>query len=156
LGLDSPTLANGSFENGDVAAFLEAMLQEWTGRFVVVGDGGRMPKGDPIRALVAHIAERLVLERLPPDAPRLNPVEPWWSWRKWARLSSGGPRDAQELDARVIAEVGSGPGGASIPEEPVPCLGPPASARIPFLTLNSRADEHKEGERGHPSRRRPP
>jgi hypothetical protein len=104
LGLDSQTLANGSFENGDVAAFLEAMLQEWTGRFVVVGDVGRMPKGDPIRALVDHIAERLVLERLPPDAPRLNSVEPWWSWRKWARLSTGGPRDAQELDARVIAE----------------------------------------------------
>jgi DDE superfamily endonuclease len=105
LGLYSQTLANGYFDNWYVAAFLEAMLQELTGRFVVVRDGGSMHKGDPIRALVDHFAARLVLERLPPYAPMLNPVEPLWSWLKWERLSNWGPRDAPELDARVIAAL---------------------------------------------------
>src|SRR5512135_861086 len=44
LGLYSHTLANGSFDNWYVTAFLEAMLQELTGRFVVVWDGGSMHK----------------------------------------------------------------------------------------------------------------
>ena len=105
LGLYSQTLANDYFDNWYVAAFLEAMLQELTGRFVVVWDGGSMHKGDPIRTLVDHFAERLVLEMLPPYAPMLNPVEPLWSWLKWERRSNWGPRDAQELDARVIAEL---------------------------------------------------
>src|SRR5512143_4140118 len=81
------------------------MVQELTGRFVVVWDGGSMHKGDPIRALVDHFADRLALEKLPPYAPMLNPVESLWSWLKWERLSNFGPQDAHELDARVIAEL---------------------------------------------------
>ena len=34
-----------------------------------------MHKGDPIRDLLSHFAGRLDLERLPPYAPMLNPVE---------------------------------------------------------------------------------
>src|SRR5512135_322130 len=94
LGLYSHTLANGYFDNWYVTAFLEAMLQELTGRFVVVWDGGSMHKGDPIRALVDHFADRLALEKLPPYAPMLNPVESLWSWLKWERLSNFGPQDA--------------------------------------------------------------
>ena len=51
LGLFARTLANGYFDNWYVAAFLEAMLQELAGRFVVVWDGGTMHKGDPIHQL---------------------------------------------------------------------------------------------------------
>lgn len=105
LGLYYHTLANGYFDNWYVTAFLEAMLQELTGRFVVVWDGGSMHKGDPIPALVDHFADRLALEKLPPYAPMLNPVESLWSWLKWERLSNFGPQDAHELDARVIAEL---------------------------------------------------
>jgi transposase len=107
LGLYSQTLPNGYFDNWYITAFLEAMLQELTGRFVVVWDGGSMHKGEPIRALVDHFADRLNLEMLPPYAPMLNPVEPLWSWLKWERLSNFGPKDARELDARVIAELAS-------------------------------------------------
>ena len=105
LGLDYHPGANGSCDNWSVTAVLEAMVPELTGRFVVVGDGGRMQKGDPIRALVDHCADRLVLEKLPPYAPRLNAVEPLWSWLQGERLSNGGPKDARERDARVIAEL---------------------------------------------------
>jgi transposase len=90
-----------------VTAFLEAMLKDLSGRFVVVWDGGTMHKGEPIEALVRHFADRLSLERLPPFAPMLNPVEWLWSWLKWERLSNFAPHDVRELDGRVVAELAS-------------------------------------------------
>jgi len=105
LGLYFHTLANGYFDSWYMAAFLEAMLKDLAGRFIVVWDGGTMHKGDPIRDLVSHFADRLDLERLPPYAPMLNPVEPLWSWLKWGRLNNLGPKDAHELDMRAIAEL---------------------------------------------------
>jgi DDE superfamily endonuclease len=107
LGLYSHTLADGYFDSWYVAAFIEAMLKDLEGRFVVVWDGGTMHKGEPIEAMSAHYADRLVLERLPAFAPMLNPVEWLWSWLKWERLSNFAPRDVGELDRRVVAELAS-------------------------------------------------
>ena len=105
LGLYAHTLAGGYFDSWYIAAFLEAMLKDLNGRFVVVWDGGPMHRGDPIRDLMGRFADRLDLERLPPYAPVLNPVESLWSWLKWSRLSNLGPKDVAELDARVSAEL---------------------------------------------------
>jgi transposase len=105
LGLYYHTLAGGYFDNWYVTAFVEAMLKERDGRFVVVWDGGTMHKGEPIAAMETHFADRLSVERLPPFAPMLNPVEWLWSWLKWERLSNFAPLDVRELDARVIAEL---------------------------------------------------
>ncbi|HMB05686.1 MAG TPA: IS630 family transposase [Isosphaeraceae bacterium] len=105
LGLYFHTLADGYFDNWYVTAFLEAMLHDLRGRFVVVRDGGSMHKGEPIRELEAHFSDRLVLERLPPFAPVLNPVECLWGWLKYSRLNNFAPRDPAELDGRVTAEL---------------------------------------------------
>jgi hypothetical protein len=105
LGLYFRTLPNGYFENWSVAAFLEAMMGELAGRFVVVWDGGTMHKGDPIRQLTTCFADRLSLEALPPWAPMLNPVEPLWGWLKYDQLCNFAPQDALELDGRVVAEL---------------------------------------------------
>ena len=105
LGLYFHTLADGYFDNWYVTAFLEALLHDLPGRFVVVWDGGTMHKGEPIEALEAHFADRLSVERLPPFAPVLNPVEALWSWLKYSRLNNLAPRDPAELDGRVIAEL---------------------------------------------------
>jgi transposase len=105
LGLYFHTLADGYFDNWYVTAFIEAMLHDLNGRFVVVWDGGPMHKGEPIRALETQFADRLILERLPPWAPMLNPVEPLWSWLKWERLSNFAAHDVSELDRRVVAEL---------------------------------------------------
>ena len=105
LGLFSKTLPNGYFDSWYMAAFLEAMLKELPGRFVVVWDGGPMHKGDPIHQLTDYFADRLCLEPLPPWAPMLNPTEPLWAWLKYDRLCNYTPRDAIELDGRVIAEL---------------------------------------------------
>jgi hypothetical protein len=105
LGLFSGTLVNGYFDNWYSAAFLEALLQELTGRVIVIWDGGTMHKGDPIRDLMDYFADRLCLERLPPYAPELNPVEFLWSWLKYSRLNNFAPRDAIQLNEHVVAEL---------------------------------------------------
>jgi transposase len=107
LGLYYQTLPDGYFDSWYVTAFVEAMLKDVGGRFVIVWDGGNMHKGEPIEALLSHFAGRLSLERLPPFAPMLDPVEPLWSWLKWERLSNFAPHDVRELDGRVRAELES-------------------------------------------------
>ena len=76
LGLYFHTLADGYFDNWYVTAFLEAMLHDLAGRFVVVWDGGPMHKGDPIQRLEAHFADRLSLER---SAAVGADAQPGWS-----------------------------------------------------------------------------
>jgi transposase len=105
LGLYFQTLPGGYFNTWCVAAFLEAMMRDVPGRFVAVWDGGPMHKGDPIRQLTSHCADRLSLEALPPWAPMLNPVESLWAWRKYGRLCNFAPHDLDELDSRVRAEL---------------------------------------------------
>lgn len=101
----SQTLADGYFDNWHVTAFLEAMLRDLPGRFVVDWDGGTMHKEEPIRELDAQFSDRLSLERLPPFAPMFNPVEALWSRLKYSRLSNFAPRTTAELDSRVIAGI---------------------------------------------------
>ena len=105
LGLFSRTWVNDCFDPWYSAAFLEALLKELSGRVVVVWDGGSRPEGDPIAQLPDVMADRLGLERFPPDAPILCPVEPVWSWLKYSRLCNYAPHDAIELEGRVIAAL---------------------------------------------------
>ena len=105
LGLYFQTLVNDFFNPWNVAAFLEALLVAVPGRVVVVWDGGPMHKGDPIRQTQEVYSDRITLERLPPYAPMLNPVEPLWSWLKYGRLSvcvhDKLPTPGMSLDARA-------------------------------------------------------
>jgi transposase len=105
LGLFSRTQVNDYFDNWTSAAFLETLLKQRTGRVVVVWDGGSMPKGDPINQWQALLKGRLSLERFPPYAPELNPAEPVWSGLKSSRLGNFAPRDAIELNGRVVSEL---------------------------------------------------
>ena len=128
LGLYFHTLADGYFDNWYVTAFLEAMLHDLPGRFVVVWDGGTMHKGDPIRALEAHFADRLSLERLPPFAPMLNPVEPLWSWLKYYAVEQLRPARRGRTRRPSGRRVDGDPRRSGVPAELVPCLGTPAPA----------------------------
>lgn len=107
LGLFFQTLVNDYFNNQAAAAFLQMLLQEIPGRMVVVWDGGSMHKGDPIREQVERFGPRLSLERLPPYAPMLNPVEPIWSWLKYGRLCNYAPADGRQLEEAVMRELTS-------------------------------------------------
>jgi transposase len=99
------TLVNDYFNNHRSAGFLDLLMREIPGCMVVIWDGGSMHKGDPIRERVQRFAPRLQLERLPPYAPMLNPVEPIWSWLKYERLSNFAPQDAQQLRKAVVGEL---------------------------------------------------
>ena len=105
LGLSFRTLVRGYFNNARVAAVLEGLLEELGGPAVVVWDGGAMHRGDPITDLVARAGGRLALERLPPYGAELMPVEPLWAWLKHGRMANFAPHDADELNARAVAEL---------------------------------------------------
>src|SRR5207249_12328740 len=98
LGLDFHTLVNDYFDNWSVTAFLEALLQDVAGRFVVIWDQGPMHKGDPIRQLTSLFANRLSLEDLPPWSPTHNPIEVLWGWLKYDQLYNFAPSEARELE----------------------------------------------------------
>ena len=105
LTLAFQTLVNGYFSNVEVAEFLSGALQWLSGPLVVIWDGGSMHKGGPISELVAESKGRLDLERLPPHAPKLNPVEQVWTWLKYDRLCNFAPQDAHDLNEAVIREL---------------------------------------------------
>ena len=105
LGLFSRSLVNDYFDPWYSTAFLEALMKELGGRVVAVWDGGSMHQGDPIAQLADVWSDRLSLEKFPPYAPMLCPVEPAWSWLKYSRLCNYAPHDAVELNERAVAEL---------------------------------------------------
>jgi putative transposase len=105
LGLSFQTAPNGYFNNSRMADFLRASLNRTQRPLVVVWDGGTMHQGDPIRALLKQAGQRLRLERLPPYAPMLNPVESLWSWLKYSRLNNFAPTGVAELNNRITEEL---------------------------------------------------
>ena len=105
LGLYYETLTNAYFNNERMAGFLERLSRVVPQRLIVIWDGGGLHKGDPIRDAVTRLAPRLGLERLPPYAPMLNPVEPLWSWLKHSRLANYAPSDAATARQRIHREL---------------------------------------------------
>jgi putative transposase len=105
LGLYYETLVNGYFNNLRVREFLERLLRALPEKILVVWDGGGMHKGDPIREAAVRFAPRLHLERLPPYAPMLNPVESVWSWLKYSRLANYAPPNAAISNHRIHQEL---------------------------------------------------
>lgn len=98
VGLLFHTLPDASVTGATVAAFLRRLLRRVRGRLIVVWDRWSGHGRPAVRAvLAAH--PRLTVERLPPYAPDLNPVEHLWSLVKWGELCNFAPADAAELDA---------------------------------------------------------
>lgn len=86
------------------ADFLRYLLRHLRGKVIVVWDGGPMHKGPHIRK-VLHDYPRLHLERLPPYAPDLNPVEYLWAHTKYNNLPNYLPDDVLELDKTIHKEM---------------------------------------------------
>jgi transposase len=107
LGLFFKTMINDYFDSFSMAAFLEAMLRSYKKPIIAVWDDGRNHTGGPIRDLLSTFPKRLFLEKLPPYAPVINPVEFVWSWLKFGKLSNFSPKDIWDLDRRVVEELAS-------------------------------------------------
>ena len=97
LGLYWRTFPKSFVNSARSAGFLRYLLRCLRGPVIVVWDGGPMHKGDPIRQVLADFP-RLSLERLPPYAPDLNPVEYLWSHLKYSRMANFVPDDVFQLD----------------------------------------------------------
>ena len=107
LGLAYQTLINGYFSNEETAEFLSGAVQGLAAPVVALWDRGTMHKGGPINDLVAESGGRLDLEPLPAHAAtaKLMPVEYLWKWLKYDRLCNLPPRDATDLNERVVREL---------------------------------------------------
>jgi transposase len=97
------TYPMGYVNKEEAAAFLSQLLRHLRGEVIVVWDGGSMHKGEPLRELLKR-HPRLSIERLPPYAPDLNPVEFLWEHLKYNELVNFAAEDAKELDG-VAHEV---------------------------------------------------
>jgi len=104
LGLYWQTFPRDFVNAQRTADFLRYLLRYLRGKVIVVWDGGPMHKGDPIRA-VLHDSPRLHLERLPPYAPDLNPVEYLWAHIKYGKLPNYLPVDVFELDTTIHKQM---------------------------------------------------
>jgi transposase len=106
LGFYFETLPDAYYNSERTAAFLTRLMREIPERLIVIWDGGNMHKGNPVREAVERFKPRLHLEKLPPYAPMINPVEQVWSWLKYSRLCNNAPCDAAELNRAVRRELG--------------------------------------------------
>jgi transposase len=70
---------HGALDSSAVVAFVEHLRREVSGRMVLIWDGAPMHRRQVSKEFLAHgAAPRLHLERLPADAPELNPGEGLW------------------------------------------------------------------------------
>jgi transposase len=69
--------------SAEVLVCLEHLLREVSGRMVIIWDGAPMHRRHRPKEFLAHgAAQRLHLERLPAEAPELNPGEGLWQQLK--------------------------------------------------------------------------
>jgi transposase len=101
LGLYFATRPDGFFTADAVVPFLRDLLKHLRGKVVVVWDRGPNHAGPLIRAFLQRNT-RLTLERLPPYAPDLNPVEVVWSWLKYGQLANYVPDGIKVLDNEIL------------------------------------------------------
>jgi putative transposase len=101
LGFYFATDPGGFFTAEKVVGFLRDLLRHLRGNVVVVWDRGSNHQGKVVKAFLAK-QRRLWLERLPPWAPDLNPVEAVWSWLKYGQLANFAPDGVAALDDEVI------------------------------------------------------
>jgi transposase len=120
------TLPKGYFDSAAVAGFLRELLRYLRGKVIVIWDNGNMHGGEPIRAVLRDFP-RLTLERLPPYAPDLNPVEWLWSYLKYGEMANFAPRDAAHLDGVVTDHL------VAIRRKPERIRGFYAGAKLPLL-----------------------
>jgi putative transposase len=97
LGLYFHTLPLGSFKGDSIASFLSDLLRHIRGKIIIIWDRWSAHGGKPIKALLAR-NPRVTIERLPPYAPELNPVEQIWTHLKWGQLANYIPQSADDLN----------------------------------------------------------
>jgi transposase len=89
----------------EVIWFLEQLLEEISGRVVVVWDNIGIHRSAEVSTFLWLNRRRLTVRRLPPYAPELNPDEGIWNALKVHRLANYCPTSLEELEATVQREL---------------------------------------------------
>jgi len=101
IGLHCLTFPDAYVDAAGYAAFVhDCLLPTVRGPLVLLHDGGQMHRGPALRE-VLRTHPRLTVQRLPPYAPELNPVEGVWNFAKDKELANFVPRDLDELHEAV-------------------------------------------------------
>ena len=104
LGLYFSSLVNGNYDGYTVAWFVRELLKHLRGNVIIVWDRGQMHCGPELNQLRAEFP-RLSIERLPPYAPDLNPVEHLWNFLKWQQLPNFAPRNVTHLEQEAYERL---------------------------------------------------
>ena len=87
-----------ALNGADVARFLRHLVDIIPDPLLVMGDGGPIHRGQPVRDLLTEVGrDRLLVERLPAYAPELNPDEGIWQYLKRVELRNVCCRSLQHL-----------------------------------------------------------
>lgn len=70
----------GAIRSPEVIAFLQALHRQLPGKVLLLWDGAPIHRSRVVTAFVQTQSDWLHVERLPADAPELNPVEYLWSY----------------------------------------------------------------------------
>lgn len=100
-GLYFQSLVNDYYNNLATSDFVRDLLRHLRGPVILVWDNGNNHKGPPIQKLLTDFP-RLTIERLPPYAPDLNPVEQLWQHLKVGHLANYAAPDIQTLDDKAL------------------------------------------------------
>jgi len=89
----------------DIVAFLSDLRRELPGPLTIVWDRHRIhSRAQRVQEWLAGQTD-VVLEDLPPYAPKLNPDEMVWSWLKYGRLPNLCPNDVTALHDHLSTEL---------------------------------------------------
>lgn len=78
----------GAVRTPAILRFLQHLRRHVRGRVILLWDGVQPHRAAAVRDWIARNGSWLTVERLPPYAPDLNPVEGMWAWLKGTALAN--------------------------------------------------------------------
>jgi transposase len=87
----------GSIKSPQVVEFLKHLQRQFKARLLIIWDGAAIHRSRLVSDFLATTRGRIVVARLPPSAPELNPVEDLWAHLKCHEIANLITTQAWEL-----------------------------------------------------------
>ena len=95
----------GSIKAEQVVEFIRWLQRHLRGRLLLIWDGAAIHRSKLVSQYLASTGGRVLAERLPPDAPELNPVEYMWAHLKSHEIANLITTQAWELSLEATAAL---------------------------------------------------
>jgi transposase len=96
---------NGSVKGPQVIEFLQHLQRHIPGKLLILWDGASIHRSALVRDYLTSTDGRVAVERLPPYAPELNPVEYMWGHLKTHEIANLVATRAWELSFEATAAL---------------------------------------------------